>query len=84
MKRVLACSFFAFVSAIALLSSCKQGEGERCQIQDDCADGLTCSKSTGRCQGSSGSPIDALPPDGEDGPPADAAADAPTDAPTGG
>jgi hypothetical protein len=32
-----------FVLLLALLAACKQGENERCQIDDDCDDGLQCS-----------------------------------------
>lgn len=38
-----------FVS-VALLSACKQGEGEVCQIDDDCEDGLECNQQTAECQ----------------------------------
>lgn len=30
------------LSVALCLSGCKQGEGERCQINDDCATGLVC------------------------------------------
>jgi hypothetical protein len=29
-------------AAVAFAPGCKQGEGERCEIQRDCQDGLTC------------------------------------------
>jgi hypothetical protein len=32
----------ALSSGLLLLGGCKQMEGERCQIDDDCADGLYC------------------------------------------
>jgi len=44
MRRILGLSGCLCASAIALLlaSGCGQTEGERCQINSDCADGLTC------------------------------------------
>ena len=64
------------LSALAALgiASCKQGEGERCQRDGDCAAGLTCNKGESVCRStdSDNDPIDAtLPPDAPpDGPPA--------------
>jgi hypothetical protein len=59
--------------AIALLSfslfgtGCKQGLGERCQVNADCSDGLTCSNSDPKVcvtlGGGSNEPIDATVPD---------------------
>ena len=52
-----------------LLLGCKQGEGETCQIDDDCEDGLTCVNEAGgsfcREPGASAdaAPIDAEVPD---------------------
>lgn len=49
---------------LALLPACKQSENERCQINDDCADGLYCELSTstptlgGYCKSSTASPAD--------------------------
>jgi hypothetical protein len=61
--------------------ACKQGPGERCQVQDDCEDGLICNTTKQTCEGSGqGNPIDAAPPDG---PKTDATVDAaPVDAPS--
>ena len=58
------------------IASCKQGEGERCQINDDCEEPLTCSVGEGVCRESATTDIDALPPPdaAPDGP--DAMADA--------
>jgi hypothetical protein len=58
------------------IASCKQGEGERCQIQADCEGDLQCNVAQGICVSSSQEmPIDAMP----DTPPMpiDAAIDAP-------
>lgn len=38
-----------FLSA-ALMGGCKQGEGDVCQIDDDCKSGLVCNPGTMRCQ----------------------------------
>jgi hypothetical protein len=44
-------------------AGCKQGRGERCQVDADCADGLTCSQSEPKtCGGDSTTQVDALPP----------------------
>jgi hypothetical protein len=67
----------AFLLAAALLvplSSCKQGEGQYCQINADCKDGLVCAQITDTCEKSASSsidagpdavPLDAAPPDAE-------------------
>lgn len=54
-------------AALLLLGAagCKQGEGERCQLDSDCADGLVCNQATTTCQttrtsgGDAGFPVDA-------------------------
>lgn len=76
----------AFTTALGggLLGACKQGEGERCQVDEDCEDDLTCSSATQTCEErASSTPIDAVVPDA---PPVDAMIDAmmpdaPPDAP---
>ncbi len=64
--------------AVALWATgCDQGEGGRCQSQDDCASPLVCNLATMTCSSKTGEgQIDATVPDG---PPADAAIDAPPD-----
>ena len=37
------------------VGACKQGEGDRCQINDDCETGLVCNASEGVCQKPGGS-----------------------------
>ncbi|MBL0215701.1 MAG: hypothetical protein IPQ07_17700 [Myxococcales bacterium] len=49
--------------------ACKQGEGDRCQVNADCESGLVCNQATQSCAKTSGGGIDADVPDG---PPADA------------
>jgi len=74
--------------AIALVSvatwGCKQGQGERCQVDSDCTDGLTCSQAEPKTCGGNNSnefdaelPIDSAPTDAA---PIDDAPDAPPDA----
>ncbi len=41
--------------------SCKQGEGEVCQIDDDCESGLECNAGTMRCQSPGANHADAAP-----------------------
>jgi hypothetical protein len=49
---------------LGVVGSCKQGEGERCQVQDDCEEGLQCNVGEGVCRAMSSGDIDAeLPPD---------------------
>ena len=68
--------FFVAVRALGATTGCQQGEGERCQTNSDCEDGLTCNRSTNTClSGSTQSGIDA----GIDAP-LDAAIDAGLDA----
>jgi hypothetical protein len=38
---------FSAIAAATALTSCKQGEGERCQVNSDCDDGLICGSSGG-------------------------------------
>ena len=63
----------AFSVAPLALTSCKQKEGEICQINDDCESDLICNAATGRCQ-----PRGQVGPDAMPG--VDAGPDAPVDA----
>ncbi len=54
----------AFIGSALLavsLASCKQGEGEVCQIDDDCESGLECNAGTMRCQSPGADRADASP-----------------------
>ena len=63
MRRLaLAVVFLAAVVA-AGVASCKQGEGDRCQIKADCGDGLVCNQATGTCQTTSGGADGQIAPD---------------------
>ncbi|HTR56315.1 MAG TPA: hypothetical protein VMJ10_36830 [Kofleriaceae bacterium] len=67
MKQVV----LVVVLAAAALAACKQGKGDRCQVNSDCADGLVCKAATGTCDSSTETGIDAAIP-----PQVDAAVDA--------
>ena len=76
MKKWFALTVFGLALAGAFVA-CKQGKGDRCQVNADCADGLLCSSATGMCVGSGAmNEIDASVPDA---PKVDAARDAPAD-----
>ena len=69
-------------------SGCKQGSGDRCQLNSDCQDGLTCVVSPnatlaegGTCQSTTAPAVDAAAPDATP-PPGDSATA--SDAATGG
>ena len=55
-----------------IVAGCKQGEGERCQVDDDCQSPLVCNKAKNTCQSSGSGLLDETVPDG---PPADAPVD---------
>lgn len=59
---------FVLAALVLALAGCKQGEGEYCQIDDDCAGGLVCAPLTDTCEQSAGPGIDG----GIDAPPIDA------------
>ncbi|MBA3819142.1 MAG: hypothetical protein H0X17_09645, partial [Deltaproteobacteria bacterium] len=64
MKRLLLSSMLSLtvLAPLALVAGCKQKAGERCQVADDCEDGLVCAQATETCATSAGGDIDALPP----------------------
>ena len=62
MKLVLA---FAIVVGAA---ACKQGVGDRCQVNADCQGGLVCNQAKNTCEStSSAGPIDATVPTSDGG-----------------
>jgi len=67
MKRsitIVVASLALGLAALGGFASCKQGEGERCQVQDDCEDGYQCNVGEGVCRSisSNTADIDAQPP----------------------
>ncbi len=60
MKRLL---FACGVLGLTIVIACKQGKGDRCQIDDDCGNNLVCNKATNTCQETTGGGIDATVPD---------------------
>lgn len=76
----IAFAIAACTAAALTVVACKQGQGDRCQIDADCEEPLQCVQATQTCQGSADETIDAtLPVDALDAPLADAADDAPLD-----
>lgn len=59
--RPLAAWALGGLLAVAGATGCKQGEGDVCQIDDDCGDGLECNAGTQRCQQPGGRVADAAP-----------------------
>ena len=85
--RRLAVAVLVVASLVAgAITSCKQGEGERCQRESDCSGGLVCNQATGLCQSSQSGADGNIQPDANmtiDGPDAevpDAQVDAEPDA----
>jgi len=50
--RFIVASFALAALAALGIASCKQGEGERCQVDADCAADLTCNTGEGVCRSS--------------------------------
>jgi hypothetical protein len=48
--------------ALVVIAGCKQGKGDRCQVNADCASGLVCSAATMTCSGQTELGIDAAVP----------------------
>lgn len=56
-------SFVLVAAAVAFgAAGCKQGEGDRCEFQNDCSGGLTCDTTKMVCVGADVTPVDAAPP----------------------
>ena len=49
MKRLVIAFALSSLVALGLVASCKQSEGERCQVDADCEDGLVCAQATQTC-----------------------------------
>ena len=77
MKKWIAIAVFSVA-----VTGCKQGQGERCQVDSDCADGLSCTQAEPKtCGGDEHEQVDAETPVQTIDASIDAAIDAPTDAP---
>lgn len=84
-------ALLALVAPLCLAAGCKQGAGERCQVQSDCDDGLLCilpagatPQAGGTCQPPGTTPVvDMAAPPGSDlatgGTPVDMASTSTTD-----
>lgn len=59
MKRVLIVCCVGLVGSLVTLAACKQGQGDRCQVHDDCETGLVCNQAKGTCQTNEGGAADA-------------------------
>lgn len=71
MKRLL---LMLAVACGVVYVGCKEGDGDRCQVNSDCKSG-SCNRAEGICTTTESEAVDAdLPPDA---PPADAVPDAP-------
>lgn len=77
MKRVVFASLLALAGSVVTVAGCKQGQGDRCQVSDDCEPPLVCNTAKNTCETGTGTGFDA---DIIDAVPADAAVDA-VDAP---
>lgn len=83
MRRLGVALGFALCAVLGAMLSCKQGEGERCQVESDCEANLNCNAATGLCESMIGGPDGNISPDAnvDGGPPViDAAPDAMVDA----
>ena len=78
MKRLVIAMVITSLFAFGLVASCKQSEGERCQVDDDCESPLVCAQATQTCaDNNTSSGIDAMIP--IDAPAEAATPDAPPD-----
>ena len=69
-RRSLIRLLFACGLVAGAIVSCKEGKGDRCQIDEDCGNNLVCNKATNTCQETSGGAFDAEVPDApRDAPP---------------
>jgi hypothetical protein len=91
MKLSSVTTWISIALVTASLAGCKQGLGERCQVDSDCSDGLSCSQADPKTCGGDNheqedadipeqNPPDAQPDAAPDATP-DAGIDAPADAP---
>jgi hypothetical protein len=63
MKRLVIAFGLTGLLALGFVAACKQSEGERCQVDDDCEDPLVCAQATQTCaDNDTSSGIDAMAP----------------------
>lgn len=62
-SKIIVVVLIACVSVGAFVTACKQGRGDRCQINDDCSPPLVCSKGQMICDTTTGTGLDASVPD---------------------
>ena len=62
MKPLLFSSLIVLAAAAGFFA-CKQGKGDRCQVDDDCTAPLVCNKGSKECSGTTGGNLDATVPD---------------------
>lgn len=65
MKALLFSSLIALAAAAGFIA-CKQGKGDRCQVDDDCTPPLVCNMGSKVCSGTTGGNLDATVPDAPD------------------
>ena len=79
-SAILSATLGLALLGLGTIVACKQAQGERCQVNDDCEDGLQCILATDPPQcgdQDTSNPIDAeAPPDAPYDAPSDAASDA--------
>jgi hypothetical protein len=63
MKKLRIALLLGLGAAGLTYAGCKQGPGDRCQVIEDCQDGLVCNIATHQCQGGQGNELDASVPD---------------------
>ena len=63
MKRLAIITAAVALAAAGLVAACRQGEGDRCQIDADCESPLICNQATQTCASTTGRGIDADVPE---------------------
>ena len=53
--------YLALSLSLLALPACKQGQGERCQVDSDCEEGLLCAPATKTCEHTASGGFDASP-----------------------
>jgi hypothetical protein len=61
-KPLLFSILIVLVATVGFIA-CKQGKGDRCQVDDDCTPPLVCNRGSLVCSSTTGGGIDAVVPD---------------------